>query len=93
MSLSPALKKKLLPAVLVVAVAAAAWWSWSNLRSDGLDDAFVSGNGRLEATEVDVATRLAGRVVERHSRHLGQRDDVVQQCDQAGAQVASPSGR
>ena len=64
MSLSPALKKKLLPAVLVVALAAAAWWGWSPLRSDGLDDAFVSGNGRLEATEVDVATRLAGRVVE-----------------------------
>ena len=41
MSLSPALKKKLLPAVLVVAVAAAAWWSWSNLRSDGLDDVRV----------------------------------------------------
>ena len=38
---------------------AAAWWQ---LRPQGLGEGFASGNGRIEATEVDVATKLAGRI-------------------------------
>src|SRR5690606_2425376 len=37
---------------------------WNALRGDGAFDGLVSGNGRIEATEIDVATRLAGRVEE-----------------------------
>ncbi len=37
---------------------------WNELRPSGLDDSFASGNGRIEATEIDVATKLAGRVLE-----------------------------
>lgn len=33
-------------------------------RPSGLPAAFASGNGRLEATEVDVATKIAGRLAE-----------------------------
>jgi len=33
-------------------------------RPSGLPDGFASGNGRLEATEVDVATKIAGRLGE-----------------------------
>ena len=52
-------------ALLVVAVAAAAgWYAWNGMRDDGSVEGFASGNGRIEATEVDVATRLAGRVEE-----------------------------
>lgn len=40
-------------------LAAAAWWQ---LRPDELGEAFASGNGRIEATEVDVATKLGGRI-------------------------------
>lgn len=40
-------------------LAAAAWWQ---LRPDKLGEGFASGNGRIEATEVDVATKLAGRI-------------------------------
>ena len=40
-------------------LAAAAWWQ---LRPDELGEGFASGNGRIEATEVDVATKLAGRI-------------------------------
>lgn len=36
------------------------WW----LQSGHLPEGFASGNGRIEATEVDVATKLAGRLQE-----------------------------
>ncbi len=43
----------------VVLIGAIAWWQ---LRPTGLGEGFASGNGRIEATEVDVATKLAGRI-------------------------------
>jgi HlyD family secretion protein len=46
-------------AVSVVAVAAAAGYF---LRPHGLPPGIVSGNGRLEATEVDVAAKIPGRI-------------------------------
>lgn len=64
MNATPSMKKKLLAAAIVAVAAAAAWWAWSNHARDNLGDGFVSGNGRLEATEVDVAARLPGRVVD-----------------------------
>ncbi|WP_426191681.1 HlyD family secretion protein [Massilia sp. DWR3-1-1] len=36
--------------------------SWYVLRPSGPGPGFVSGNGRIEATETDVATRVGGRV-------------------------------
>ena len=48
--------------VLVVAVLAAL--AWQTFKPTGLGEGFASGNGRIEATEVDVATKLAGRVAE-----------------------------
>lgn len=38
--------------------------AWSELRTDGLGEGFASGNGRIEATEIDVATKLGGRIRE-----------------------------
>ena len=35
---------------------------WAPWQSKGPGPGFVSGNGRIEATEIDVATKLAGRV-------------------------------
>lgn len=55
------------PLVVLAAVAAAllvAWWAWSELAPQGPGEGFVGGNGRIEATEIDVATRLPGRVEE-----------------------------
>lgn len=46
--------------VLVAVVAAGAWW----LRPVADDERFVRGNGRIEATEVDVAAKAAGRVAD-----------------------------
>lgn len=49
---------------IVAALALLAWWGWTKLQDDGPGDGFVSGNGRIEATEIDVATKLAGRIEE-----------------------------
>ena len=55
-------RNKLLPILVIVVLAAAGWYAWQqHVAADG-DSAFLSSNGRIEATEVDVATRLAGRV-------------------------------
>ncbi|MGB3706446.1 MAG: HlyD family efflux transporter periplasmic adaptor subunit [Castellaniella sp.] len=54
--------KKSLPLILVAAVAAGAYgaWRWSQDRGPG--PGFMQGNGRIEATEIDIATKLPGRV-------------------------------
>ena len=57
-------KQKSLTVLLAVAAAAAALWIGGYLSNPALPDAFGSGNGRLETTEVDVATKLPGRVAE-----------------------------
>ena len=64
MDISPSLKKKLLIAAAVVGVALLAWWAWQTLSDNGPGEGFASGNGRIEATEIDVATKLPGRVEE-----------------------------
>ncbi|KAE8240808.1 hypothetical protein A4X03_0g8340, partial [Tilletia caries] len=47
---------------LVAAVVAAGFALWLKLQPQELGNAFASANGRIEATEVDVATKLAGRI-------------------------------
>ena len=55
-------KKWFIPVLVIAALAVAALVAWQMLRSKGPGKGFVSGNGRLEATEIDVAAKLAGRV-------------------------------
>ena len=38
--------------------------AWRTLSSDTLPEGFASGNGRIEATEVDIATRMPGRLLD-----------------------------
>jgi HlyD family secretion protein len=56
------LKKVLIWAAVAVVVATIAVMAWMKLKPSGPGKGFVSGNGRIEATEIDVATKLAGRV-------------------------------
>lgn len=49
---------------LALLLAAGAFGAWYALKPAGLGEGFASGNGRIEATELDVATKLAGRVAE-----------------------------
>nr|WP_034336494.1 efflux RND transporter periplasmic adaptor subunit [Herbaspirillum sp. B39] len=58
----PHAKKPLLAAALAVILAGAAAYAWLRLHHSGPGEGFASGNGRIEATEVDVATKLGGRV-------------------------------
>ncbi|HMO48250.1 MAG TPA: efflux RND transporter periplasmic adaptor subunit [Rubrivivax sp.] len=57
-------KNGVLILVAVAAIAAAAWWAWSRWSHTGPGEGFVSGNGRIEATEIDISTKLAGRIGE-----------------------------
>jgi HlyD family secretion protein len=56
------LKTWLIVAAVVVAVAA--YPAWKFFQPAKLPDGFASSNGRVEATEIDVATKLAGRVID-----------------------------
>ncbi|MDO8651820.1 MAG: efflux RND transporter periplasmic adaptor subunit [Undibacterium sp.] len=54
--------KHIIPFAVLLLVAAGAYIAWSSLRKDGPGNGLASGNGRIEAVEIDVATKLAGRV-------------------------------
>lgn len=57
--------KPILRAVLIgLALLLVAGAIWLFLRPDGLADGFASGNGRIEAVEIDIATKTPGRVAE-----------------------------
>ncbi|MEQ5834262.1 biotin/lipoyl-binding protein [Marinobacter sp. NFXS9] len=63
--MTPKMKKSLYRALLVTVVLAfIGWATWYEMRPDELGDGIVSGNGRIEATGIDIATKLAGRVEE-----------------------------
>jgi HlyD family secretion protein len=54
--------RKLIPALVVIAVAAGGYFGWRMFANRGPGAGFVNGNGRIEATEIDIATKLPGRV-------------------------------
>lgn len=58
------LSKKLMGlAFLAVLALGIGWYVWQVTESDQLPATVVSGNGRIEATEYDIATKLAGRLL------------------------------
>lgn len=54
-------KRVLIPLAIGILVLLG-WYSWFEYANQGPGEGFISGNGRIEATEIDVATKLAGRV-------------------------------
>lgn len=62
MPLSPFLQKKIILAATGAVVVIAGYYTWTRMQPAGPGDGFASGNGRIEATEIDVATKLAGRI-------------------------------
>ncbi|KAF1708335.1 HlyD family secretion protein [Pseudoxanthomonas sacheonensis] len=50
--------------IAVAVVAAAAVMAWRAMQPQGPGPGFVSGNGRIEATEIDVAAKTGGRLRE-----------------------------
>jgi len=58
-------RKNIVIAVLVaVGLAFVGWRAWQQQAGAQDDGAFLASNGRIEATEIDIATKLAGRVAE-----------------------------
>lgn len=60
--INPRQRKKTLAALAAIVVAAAAGYAWLKMHPAGPGAAFVSGNGRIEATEIDIATKMPGRL-------------------------------
>ncbi|ELF6204784.1 TPA: efflux RND transporter periplasmic adaptor subunit [Pseudomonas putida] len=56
------MKNKVMFGLLAAAVIGLAWWGWQKLSDTGPGEGFVSGNGRIEATEIDISTKFAGRI-------------------------------
>lgn len=84
--------------VVILAVAAAGWKYWKQQHQSKIGDAFAVGNGRIEATTVNVATKNSGRLSELLVREgddvekgqlLAQMDTATLQADlhEAEAQV------
>ncbi len=59
---SPLVHRSLIFATITL-IGAAAWFGWQHVQPPPDPAGFASGNGRIEATEVDVATRIAGRLL------------------------------
>ncbi len=57
------IKKWIAPAAIAL-VAAAAYLAWNASQHSGPGAGFIQGNGRIEATEIDIATKLPGRLAE-----------------------------
>ncbi len=53
----------LLVAAIVIA-AGGVYYFWRHLADDSLPEGIVGGNGRIEATEIDISTKTAGRLRE-----------------------------
>lgn len=49
---------------MIVAAGAAGTWFWWQSQQEDLPDGLVSGNGRIEADQVDISAKSAGRVQE-----------------------------
>lgn len=47
--------------ILILAIIAAGYYYWSQ-NSSSLPEGFAQSNGRIEATEIDIATKTAGRI-------------------------------
>jgi HlyD family secretion protein len=63
-ALDAKMKKNLTTAVVVVLVAGAAFLAWRSFKPHGLPEGFASSNGRIEATEIDIAAKIGGRIRE-----------------------------
>jgi HlyD family secretion protein len=58
--MSKSIKSALFLVGVVVAIAVL-WWV---MRPKGLSPDIAAGNGRIEATEIDIAAKIPGRIVE-----------------------------
>lgn len=58
------MRRGLLATAIAVAAAVAGYWVWQSKQPAPLSSGFASGNGRIEAVDIDIAAKTAGRVRE-----------------------------
>lgn len=61
-------KKKTTVVVLAALAVVLAMFAWQQLQQPALPEGIASGNGRLEATQVDITTKFPGRLAELYVR-------------------------
>lgn len=54
----------LMRGAIAAAVAVAGFFAWQHFKPQGLPPGFATGNGRIEATEIDIAAKIPGRIRE-----------------------------
>src|SRR5215475_12913944 len=55
-------RKQWMTALLVAVLAAGGYFAWQTLGRSSLPPGIASGNGRIEAVEIDIATKPPGRI-------------------------------
>ncbi|WP_319380737.1 HlyD family efflux transporter periplasmic adaptor subunit [Thiomicrorhabdus sp.] len=58
----PAIKNLIKFVVLLVVIGGIGWYYWNQWNHQQQDNGFIGSNGRIEAVEIDIATKAAGRV-------------------------------
>ncbi len=58
------IKTWVLRLTVAATVGGLAVWAWQSFRPAGLPQGIAAGNGRVEAVEIDIATKLPGRIKE-----------------------------
>ncbi len=53
-----------LRAALLLLLSIGSWLAWRALQPEALPEGFASSNGRIEAVEIDIASKTAGRIAE-----------------------------
>jgi HlyD family secretion protein len=56
------MNKKLIPAVVALMVLGGGAVAWQKWRASGVQASLISGNGRIEATDIDVSAKVGGRL-------------------------------
>ncbi|HCA15609.1 MAG TPA: hemolysin D [Alcaligenes faecalis] len=87
---SSSLKKNLVPVLIIAGVLGLGWWAWQKMSNTGPGDGFVSGNGRIEATEIDISTKFAGRIqsIAAHEGDFVKEGDVLAIMQQDSLEAA-----
>ena len=81
-------------AVVLVGGAAAGYVAWKQYEASALPAGIVSINGRVEATQVDISTKIAGRVIEivPHEGDIVSPGEVVARIDTSETERAAAPG-
>ena len=76
------LKKLIIILLLLVVLAAIYFYSFMNKQSD-LPEGFATGNGRIETTQVDISSKLSGRLINIDSQEgdLVEKNQVLARLD------------